>query len=228
MARLFIAFPLALMVCYSLIGIMAWLVDLNSKPTQEQREPLAFNIFAAEKDQNSERRSRLLPDKPEIKPQAPEPEVMPQEVTPMTVATPTMETIPDVSMDFSISGVTVSAPSLPVSDPVPTTKPVAAMPVTQPANIGQNQQVMPLHRAEPVYPQRALQRRIEGYVLVSFDVDRSGRPTNIEIVESQPNRIFDKEAIKALKRWKYQPKMVNGSPVEQQGQQVKLEFKISQ
>ncbi|MGX9419088.1 TonB family protein [Vibrio sp. RC27] len=227
MTRLLIAFPLALVVCYSLIGVMAWLVDLNSKPVEKQDEPLAFNIFAADKEQSSERRSRILPDKPEIKPQAPEPEVAPQKVTPTSMATPTLENIPDVKMDFSVSGLSVTAPSLPVSEPVPTADPVASVPVTQPANIGQNQQIMPLHRAEPVYPSKAIQRRIEGYVIVSFDISESGRPINIKVVEEQPKRIFNREAIKALKRWKYQPKMVNGNPIAQHDQKVKLEFKLN-
>lgn len=228
MIRLLMAFPLALLACYLLVGLMAWMVDLNSKSIEEQSDALAFNFFAIEQEQTSERKNRLLPDQPEVKPEEPEPVSAPQQVTPTSMATPAMESMPDVNLDLAVTGLSIAVPSMPVVAPDPVAEPVPTpVQAVTPNTVGQNQQIMPLHRAEPVYPRRALQRRIEGYVIASFDIDKGGRPINIKIVEGKPARVFDREAIKALKRWKYQPKLVNGNAVVQGGQKVKLEFKLN-
>ncbi|WP_375749384.1 energy transducer TonB [Vibrio sp. HN007] len=223
MLRYLLALPLAALACYSLIGVMAWMVDLNTKPERQKSEPLQFNIFALEKEQVSEKRRRSLPEPPQPEPPAPKPE-QPKMKVQTAMATPKLESVPDVQLDLSVTGMEVSVPVQSVQGPE-TDAPI------QPSNaslaqIGQTQQVMPLHRIEPSYPQKALQRKIEGYVSLRFTIDRSGKPTDIEVIDAKPARIFNRDAIKALRRWRYQPKMVNGVAHERVGQEVKLEFKI--
>lgn len=239
MRRLLMALPLALLVCYGLLGLMAWMVDLNGKPVEPQTTRLEFTMFAQEKNQTSERRSRLLPEQPAPQPQAPQPELAPPQVMASALESPTIEPLPEVTLDLAVSGVSISVPALPTKAPQPTpapqpitpaqptAQPLTAAPVVEPGPVVQNQQVMPIYRAEPVYPRKALQRRIEGYVVVNFDVDSDGRTTNIRVIESKPNRIFDREAVTAISRWKYQPKLVNGQPISQMDQKVKLEFMLS-
>lgn len=67
---------------------------------------------------------------------------------------------------------------------------------------------------------------IEGWVRLTFDIDTQGIPQNIVIVESQPKNVFDKEAIRALKKWSYKPKIVDGQPVVQKDMEVLLEFRL--
>lgn len=223
MIRYLLALPLAALVCYSLIGVMAWMVDLNTRAEKQHSEPLQFNIFAVEKEQSSERRRRALPEPPEPEPPAPKPEQAQPEMKTAT-ATPELESIPDVQLDLSVSGMKVSVPVQSVQGPK-TDAPVQPSNVAQ-AQIGQTQQVMPLHRIEPFYPRKALQRKIQGYVTLRFTIDRSGKPTDIEVIDAKPARIFNRDAIKALRKWRYQPKMVNGVAQERVAQEVKLEFKI--
>ncbi|MDW2372636.1 TonB family protein, partial [Vibrio sp. 1078-1] len=54
----------------------------------------------------------------------------------------------------------------------------------------------------------------------------TGRPKDIEVIDAEPKRMFEKEAISALKKWKYQPKVENGVSIEQFGQTAKVEFKL--
>ncbi|OCG02404.1 TonB family protein [Gilliamella apis] len=63
----------------------------------------------------------------------------------------------------------------------------------------------PISRNRPEYPRRALDMRLEGHVIVMFDVNSDGRVENIRIIEAQPNNIFNRSVITAMKTWKYKP-----------------------
>lgn len=86
--------------------------------------------------------------------------------------------------------------------------------------------VMPLVRIEPQYPRKAAMRGIEGYVRVKFDVDETGAVENLEILEAKPPRVFDQATKRAVMKWKYQPKLVDGKPVTRRGLLVELPFKL--
>lgn len=53
------------------------------------------------------------------------------------------------------------------------------------------------------YPRRAKLKKIEGYVQLVFDIDKQGNVSNIQIVESKPQDVFNKSAIKAMERYKF-------------------------
>lgn len=55
--------------------------------------------------------------------------------------------------------------------------------------------------------QQDLQSVSEGYVVAEFEVDASGNvlPDTFRIVESQPERAFDKAVRRAVLRWRYTP-----------------------
>lgn len=63
------------------------------------------------------------------------------------------------------------------------------------------QQVM----VPPVYPQRALVKGIEGFVDVQFEVTEIGSTDQVRVVFANPEGVFDRAAIRAVKRWKYLP-----------------------
>ncbi len=66
----------------------------------------------------------------------------------------------------------------------------------------------PLVRIAPVYPSRAESRGIEGEVTLSFDLALDGTPENV-VVETSDDAVFDREAIRALERWRYAPIVFN-------------------
>lgn len=65
------------------------------------------------------------------------------------------------------------------------------------------QELSPLTRVEPRYPWRARVEGTEGFVQVGFSVTAEGEVTNIDVVDSIPAGVFDRAAIKALKKWKF-------------------------
>ena len=85
---------------------------------------------------------------------------------------------------------------------------------------------VPMVRVPPQYPERALQRGIEGRVLLEFTISRSGSVKNPKVIAYEPSTIFNKAAIKAVKQWKYNPKIVNGKAVEQPGVQIAIPFRL--
>jgi TonB family protein len=67
---------------------------------------------------------------------------------------------------------------------------------------------------DPEYPERALAQKISGSVTVEFLVGTKGETLDVRVVASEPAGIFDRSAINAVKRWRYEPYTVDGVPQE--------------
>lgn len=85
--------------------------------------------------------------------------------------------------------------------------------------------VIPIVRVSPNYPRNAKQARIEGFVTMAVIINPDGTVSNAEVMEANPPRIFDQAALDAIKRWKFRPKIVDGTPVAQRAKQT-IEFKL--
>ena len=86
--------------------------------------------------------------------------------------------------------------------------------------------VIPLVRIQPQYPRRAQQLGIEGWVLLEFTITPAGTVKDAVVVDSEPPRIFDRAALRAVGRFKYKPKIEDGVPVERPGVQIVLNFEL--
>ena len=71
-------------------------------------------------------------------------------------------------------------------------------------------EIMPLVRIPAEYPRRALQDEIEGYVILRFTVTETGAVADPEVVRADPPGVFERSALRAVRRWKYQPQVRNG------------------
>jgi len=89
-----------------------------------------------------------------------------------------------------------------------------------------DQQPRPIIRFTPKYPVPAAAKGIEGFVSLSFAVSASGEVVDIRVIESEPRNTFDRAATQALRKWRYQPKIVNGTPVRMLGLSVRLDFSL--
>ena len=85
---------------------------------------------------------------------------------------------------------------------------------------------LPIVKVAPVYPRRALQRGIEGYVIVEFIVTKQGSVRDPVVVEANPQGIFERAAMDAALKFKYKPRVVNGEPTEVAGVQNRITFEI--
>lgn len=57
----------------------------------------------------------------------------------------------------------------------------------------------------PKYPNEALRSQQSGEVVVEFTVGVDGSVTDARVVRSNPPRVFDREALAAVRRWRFQP-----------------------
>lgn len=85
---------------------------------------------------------------------------------------------------------------------------------------------LPIVKVAAVYPRRALQRGIEGFVIVEFTVTKQGSVRDPIVVEANPQGIFEQAAKDAALKFKYKPRVVNGEPMEVAGVQNRITFKI--
>ncbi len=209
--RLVLALPFALMSALALFIFMAWMVNSEPSGIKDAEPAMMFDMVMQEPEQQTQRRQRQAPKPPEVPAQ-------PQAIQPTTAQVASSAQIDanlalNMDMAFSDYGVSINMPSL---DGVGADQ------------IGQQQQAMPLYRVEAQYPARALQRRMEGFVVMTFTINEQGQPEDIEVLQAEPSKIFVRPAVQALRNWKYQPKLEAGKAVKQPNQQVKIEFKISQ
>ncbi|MDG1858224.1 MAG: TonB family protein [Emcibacteraceae bacterium] len=68
---------------------------------------------------------------------------------------------------------------------------------------------LPIVRVTPQYPGPLAEKGIEGYVSLSFTVTKSGTVTDVIILESS-HRGFERAAIKAVEKFKYKPRIIDG------------------
>ncbi|GAA68091.1 energy transducer TonB [Pseudoalteromonas sp. BSi20429] len=84
----------------------------------------------------------------------------------------------------------------------------------------------PIVRINPKYPTTAARAGVEGWVQLSFSISPTGEVIDPVVINAEPKRTFDREAIRAIKRWKYRPKVIEGVAQLQTGQTVQLDFKL--
>jgi protein TonB len=86
---------------------------------------------------------------------------------------------------------------------------------------------LPIVKVAPVYPRRALQRGIEGTVLLEFTVTKQGSVRDPVVLEANPPNIFEQAAIDAALKFKYKPRVINGEPAEVAGVQNLIRFEMN-
>jgi TonB family protein len=74
----------------------------------------------------------------------------------------------------------------------------------------------------PAYPPAAAAAGIEGYVDLRFTVSPLGTVGNVQVVEAEPQGVFEQAALAAVNRWRYTP----GNTAEPPTLTERIEFNI--
>lgn len=87
-----------------------------------------------------------------------------------------------------------------------------------------NRDYLPLNYITPQYPSVAMENNVEGHVLVEFTVTEEGLPRGIVILDRSPSNIFNTSAVNAAERFRFDPRIMDGEPVEAEGAQYLFTF----
>ena len=66
----------------------------------------------------------------------------------------------------------------------------------------------------PEYPRDAVLKNIEGSVKVRFTIDSDGKVVESSVVQSTPERVFDRAALAAVRRWRFEPLAAEGEAAQ--------------
>lgn len=212
MLRALIVAPGGLLLSILLFYALAMVSGIGKQASPERVLSPDLDFLMVRQETEAESRTRELPPEPEeVVPEAqPEMPQIQQQVVPLTNTPLTAIDIPNIDVGInvalspSLNNLSVPTPEL-VFDANPTA----------------------VSQVPPSYPRRALRRKVEGSVTVEFLVLEDGtvKADTIKVIESDPKGTFDKEVIRAIKRWRFKVKIVDGHAVPFKARQA-LEFKL--
>lgn len=223
--RLLIGLLIAVIVNYGLFTLMQKMVSGNGVDGEISDEIQILDFVRVKKEEERlETKKREIPKKPPPpEKQPPPPPASAPKVDQPDVPKPDLDT-PKIDVPMDLAG----GPQLGdfKADPAPEPSPSAES--MEPAAQGSaDDEVTPLVRIPPSYPRSAQRRGIEGVVTVAFTITKNGTVSDPEVIDAEPANIFNKEALRAIKKWKFKPRVVDGEPQARRATQ-EIEFRMSQ
>ena len=85
---------------------------------------------------------------------------------------------------------------------------------------------LPIVKVAPIYPQRALNRNLQGECIVEFTVTRAGTTRDAKPVDGQCHSAFRRAFVAAALKFKYKPRVVDGQAVEVPGVRNKFTYRL--
>lgn len=85
---------------------------------------------------------------------------------------------------------------------------------------------LPIVKVAPQYPRRAMQRRLEGDVILEYTVTKNGTVRDPRVVQST-DPIFNKSAVQSALRYKYKPRVVDGAAIEVPNVRTRIRFRLA-
>ena len=196
--RITTASGLGVMVTAGLLFIMQLLIATGEGAVTTTENFRLTDFVRVERNEIIETKKEK-PDKP------PEPEVPPEMPT------------PDSMTDFdNVMAVSVTTPTVNTS--------------IQMGGFGfgiSDGEYLPIVKVAPVYPARALSRGLNGYVIVEFTVTTNGSVRDVFVVESS-STLFERAASEAALKFKYKPRVIDGTAVEVPGVRNRITFEIAE
>jgi protein TonB len=183
----------------SIFLFMRYLINPQNPPELKETEQVDIRITREKREESTQRKDRKMPEEPMKTPPPPPPAQAEEQV--------------NLEDGGGGGGYEFAFGELKTMD-------AATMPMST------DRRAIPIVRIPPRYPETALRRGIEGWVLLEFTITELGSVEDIKVVDADPPNVFERESIRALKNWKYQPKVVNGKPVPQPGMQDIIVFEI--
>lgn len=197
-SRFGISFVPGVLITFGLLVLMYTLIATGTMELDEEPPRKIADIFQPEREIDT-RQKEVKPDKPDDA-QEPPPD------------------LPDVDEQFDVpdNALSMAAPNL-----------------TGDLNLGlsgdftRDTDYIPVYVPQPQYPRRAQSRGVSGYAVVEVTITTSGSVRDPQLLEEYPeNYGFGRAALRAADKLKYNPRVVEGQPVEVPGVLYKFTFQI--
>ena len=187
---------IGMVVTLSLLFVMQLLIASGKQALTDSRERHKLEFVRVKRNENLNT-ADFTPEKPPKPPETP-PETPPQDLDNIDPDAPTISIrAPQIYADTNIGG-------------------PGGM------NIAEGD-YLPIVRVAPVYPTRALTRELEGFVDMSFTVTAAGTVKDPIVLQSTSS-LFERAATRAVLKFKYKPRVVDGIPVEVVGVKTRITF----
>ena len=189
-------FIIALSVTFAIFFIIQALISQASELNKSSKAPNFIEFIRIKQDDSLQERKRTIPDKPPTPKRPPQPQVELDVSKPPPTANLDFD-MPDFSLPTDFSG--------------------AFMGNLESMGTGTSQ-LIPIVKVAPRCPREAQISGIDGSVTLVLNVNSNGRVSTIQVKSAKPTRVFNSEAIKAVKRWQFKPKTIDGIAVDQKGE----------
>ena len=198
MGRYIISIVVGSVITISLLFIMQLLIVTGKQALTDPRERHKLEFVRVKRNENLNVED-VIPDKPPKPPETP-PETPPQD----------------------LDNINPDAPKINIAPPqVQSTGDIGG---PGGMNIAEGD-YLPIVRVAPVYPARALSRGLEGFVDLQFTVTTAGTVKDPLVIQST-SKLFERAAIRAVLKFKYKPRVVDGVPVEVPGVKTRISFML--
>ncbi|MBW1683525.1 MAG: energy transducer TonB [Deltaproteobacteria bacterium] len=199
--RFLITIALAAGITFGLFWLMQFLISMKSGLYDESKRGRVVDFVRLKRESELEVKKRKLPEKQEREEEPPPPDID-FSATPRPGQQTLAIAAPSADFDLALAGGLHlgGAPS--------------------------DSDIIPLVRVLPQYPPRAASRGIEGWVVVEFTISAAGTVKDPVIIDAHPSSIFNRAMLRAIRKWKYRPKIVDGVAVERTGVRVRQNFSM--
>ncbi|GIX31449.1 MAG: protein TonB [Porticoccaceae bacterium] len=197
-ARIGVSFVPGFLVTFALLVLMFTLIATGNREIDEEPPRKIADIFQPKREV-TEQYKEVKPEKPEdVEEPPPElPELKEQ-------------------LDLPENAVSMAAPNL-----------AANINIGLSGAFARDTDYIPIYVPQPVYPRRAQARGVSGYAVVQVTITTTGAVRDPVLLEEYPeNYGFGEAALRAARKLKYNPRVVDGKPVEVPGVLYKFTFQI--
>lgn len=201
LVRLFIGVPVAIAITFGLFTLMRILISTDANFEEEEAANYTFDINPQVEELNARSRDTSIDDVDQVDPPPPPPQIERQAAD---LPQESLSTIVGSIPEFNAPELNSGNVSFNVSD----------------------RDAQPLVRIPPQYPVRALERGLEGYCDMQFNVSPDGTPIDIEATYCT-NSTFARASIRSVERWRYSQRIIDGVPQTRVGVVTRIEFELA-
>lgn len=196
--RYFVALAIGGFAALSLLWVMQFLIATGQAAITEALDARFVDFVRVKREETVERKE----EKPERPPEVDEapPELPQQDMDSSNLDSAVAVSAPNPNLDVGLDG-ELGDFSLAEGD------------------------YLPIVKVAPMYPRRAQSRGLEGYCDLQFTVTPLGTTADVSVIECTSS-LFERSSVQALLKFKYKPRVVNGTAIAVPGLRHRITFQI--